>query len=188
MVAGAFPLVKLGVLAIRQISKPIANALKERAKQSPFFRTYICMPPAQIYHWVEVNVKMKMLGLGKPSQVQKLNENAAIDLGAELLGEFTIFVIGAGTLTAEYVRQARKSAQEAQALEDRWNSIENRVEELEFTIEKQRTEIRELTRQTYSFQSKTKNLDNNINENNQSGKGLITKAIEDVSEKLSGKK
>lgn len=47
MVVGAFPVVKLGVLLMKQISKPIANFAKERAKNSPFFRTYICMPPAQ---------------------------------------------------------------------------------------------------------------------------------------------
>lgn len=48
MVVGAFPAAKLGVLAIKQIAKPIANLLKQRAKNSPWFRTYVCMPPAQL--------------------------------------------------------------------------------------------------------------------------------------------
>lgn len=47
MVVGAFPAAKLGVLLLKQISKPIANAMKAKAKDSPFFRQYICMPPAQ---------------------------------------------------------------------------------------------------------------------------------------------
>lgn len=47
MVVGAFPAVKLAVLAFKQLSKPIANVMKERAKNHPFFRKYICMPPAQ---------------------------------------------------------------------------------------------------------------------------------------------
>lgn len=47
MVVAAFPVAKLGALLLRQISKPIASFAKERAKQNPFFRTYICMPPAQ---------------------------------------------------------------------------------------------------------------------------------------------
>lgn len=47
MVVGAFPVAKLGVLLVKQISKPIANLLKARAKNSPFFRVYVCMPPAQ---------------------------------------------------------------------------------------------------------------------------------------------
>lgn len=47
MAIGAFPAAKLGVLAIKQISKPIANVIKSNAKQSPIFRKYVCMPPAQ---------------------------------------------------------------------------------------------------------------------------------------------
>lgn len=47
MVVGAFPAAKLGALLLKQISKPIANVVKNQAKSSPFFRKYICMPPAQ---------------------------------------------------------------------------------------------------------------------------------------------
>lgn len=51
MVAAAFPVAKLGSLVLRQLSKPIANYSKTKAKNSLFFRTYICMPPAQCkYH------------------------------------------------------------------------------------------------------------------------------------------
>lgn len=47
MVIGAFPVAKLGYLFVRQMSKPIANYAKERAKSHPFFRKYVCMPPAK---------------------------------------------------------------------------------------------------------------------------------------------
>ena len=43
MVVGAFPLFKLASLAIKQISKPIANSLKTTAKQSDFFKKYVCV-------------------------------------------------------------------------------------------------------------------------------------------------
>jgi len=42
-----FPLVKLGYLAVKQISKPLANAIKHKAKTTPFLRNYILLPPAQ---------------------------------------------------------------------------------------------------------------------------------------------
>lgn len=42
-----FPLGKLFYLGIKQTTKPIANQLKLAAKQSRFFRKYICSPPAQ---------------------------------------------------------------------------------------------------------------------------------------------
>lgn len=57
------------------------------------------MPPAQLYHYYEVNVKMKLMNVGKPREVVKLNEAMAIDLGAELLGEFVIFFVASVTLT-----------------------------------------------------------------------------------------
>lgn len=44
---GAFPVFKLGALAAKQISKPIANFLKRRAKSNVIFRRFICLPPAQ---------------------------------------------------------------------------------------------------------------------------------------------
>jgi uncharacterized coiled-coil protein SlyX len=192
MVAAAFPLIKLSALAFRQIAKPIANVLKNRAKESPFFRNYICMPPAQAYHWIEVNVKMKMLGLGKPTKVQKLNETMAIELGAELLGETIIFLSAAATIAAEYIRQTRKSAAEALAIEEKWNKVDNRLEELEFTVDKQSTQIRELTQLLYALQSNYNKLINDnkdlvVDRSSTDSKGLIGKAIVEVKEKLSGK-
>jgi len=56
MVVGAFPLAKLGTLLVRQVSKPIANMLIRRAKNYPFFRQYICMPPAQCKYFVSVRI------------------------------------------------------------------------------------------------------------------------------------
>ena len=136
-VPGAFPIIKLAALAIRQVAKPLANVMKEKAKTSPFFKTYICMPPAQFYHWLEVNVKMRMLNLGKPKDVKKLDENAAIDLGADLLGEFMIFGVAAATITLEFMRQSRNAAKAAAELEDRWSDVEDRIDNLEKIVEKQ---------------------------------------------------
>ena len=42
----AFPAMKLGALAIKQISKPIAKAIRVRAVRSPLLRR-IVMVPAQ---------------------------------------------------------------------------------------------------------------------------------------------
>lgn len=154
MVAGAFPIVKLAALALRQISKPIANKLKTRAKTSHFFRTYICMPPAQMYHWMEVNVKMRLLNLGKPSEVSKLNENMAIELGAELLGEAIIFCVAVFSITAEYVRSSRSEKAKVAATEERFQSLENNVEELQFIVEQQNAEIRHLNRVYFALEEK----------------------------------
>lgn len=121
MAVGAFPLAKLALLAMRQLSKPLANWLKVRAKNSPFFRRHVCMPPAQLYHWCEVNVKMRLLNLGKPSAVKPLKEAEAIELGAELLGETLIFSVAAGGIVFEYARQSKNSKIEQDMKEDRYH-------------------------------------------------------------------
>lgn len=156
MAIGAFPLIKLGALALRQISKPLANHLKARAKNSEFFRNKICMPPAQFYHWCEVNVKARMLNLGKPKEVVKLNEQAAIDLGSELIGEMVMFLIASGTILAEYTRQSRKYAEEKNALEMRWTQIESKVDALEEELSSSRAQIKDLDQKLKEREEKGK--------------------------------
>lgn len=70
----------------------------------------------------------------------------ATELGANLLGEIIIFVIGAGVLLLEYQRQARKEAlKEEMALQERLE-LQALLNELAFQAERQDTQIRELTR------------------------------------------
>lgn len=47
---------------------------------------------------------MWILNLGKPVNIPVLSQEMAIELGANLLGETVIFVIGAGLLVFEYNR------------------------------------------------------------------------------------
>ena len=85
MVAGvAFPAAKLGVLVIKQITKPLANSIANRAVKSPFFRNYICIPTANFFHILDVKVRMRILNLGKVTKVKKLDEKKAIDTGAQV--------------------------------------------------------------------------------------------------------
>ncbi|XP_061398758.1 putative OPA3-like protein CG13603 [Musca vetustissima] len=155
MVIGAFPAAKLGVLAIKQVSKPIANIIKSKAKEHPLFRNYICMPPAQLYNWVEVKTKMWALNLGKPVNVPPLTEAMAVELGANLLGEFIIFAIGAGLLIFEYARQTSNEAkkQEKMALEKA--ELTNNLAELTFRLERQDAQLRELTRVLADIESRS---------------------------------
>lgn len=151
MVVAAFPIAKLAALAFRQLSKPLANRIKQGAKSSPFFRTYVCMPPAQLYHWVEVNVKMRILNLGKPSEVPPLNEAMAIELGAELLGEMIIFASAAATLIAEYMRQARNERLRENAKQEKQLCLECEVKDLRLRVEQQEAQIKHLTRLAGTF-------------------------------------
>ncbi|XP_071532928.1 optic atrophy 3 protein homolog isoform X2 [Panulirus ornatus] len=154
-----FPLAKLGTLVIKQVSKPLANIAKSRAKNSHFFRTYVLMPPAQFYHWCEVRMKMYVMNLGRSGQgstIPKLNEDAAIELGANLLGEGVIFAIAASILAFEVSRQKEKEKKKEEMEQEFINSLENRINELTFATEELDTKLRELTRLTYAVQHEVK--------------------------------
>ncbi|KAK4884390.1 hypothetical protein RN001_000661 [Aquatica leii] len=154
MVIGGFPVAKLGALLLRQASKPIANYIIEQAKKSPIFRTYICMPPAQIYNWCEVKTKMWILNLGRPINVPVLSEAMAIELGANLLGEALIFMIAAVILIREYTKSARKEYMKETQRQQEVNTLNNNVKELFFQVQEQHTQIRELLREVYAMQGK----------------------------------
>ena len=55
------PLLKFGALAIRTLSKPVANAIKRRSTNHPRFRAS-CIAFAQFWHRMEVNWSIRLLG------------------------------------------------------------------------------------------------------------------------------
>ena len=88
----AFPLAKLGVLVIKQVTKPLANAIAKRARNIGFFRKCV-LTSANIFHWADVKVRMRILNLGKVTKVPKLDEKKAIDTGAQVIPiQIRIFV------------------------------------------------------------------------------------------------
>ncbi|CAN9511641.1 unnamed protein product [Ophioblennius macclurei] len=155
MVVGAFPIAKLLYLGVRQMSKPVANRIKAGAKRSPFFRTYVCLPPAQIYHWIEMRTKMHIMGF-RGLAIKPLNEEAAAELGAELLGEAIIFLIGGGCMVLEYSRQAANSRRKEEEQNETIASLQTQIGELELKTETLDAQLRELNRQLLSIPVPTK--------------------------------
>lgn len=142
---GAFPAAKLGALLLRQVSKPIANFVKERAKQSPVFRSYVCMPPAQFYNWCEVKMKMYFMNLGTAGKVKPLSETMAIELGSNLLGEGIIFVVAAALLLFEYNRQVRKEQAKEEVRLQELEDLYSTLRDLDLRTEQHNAELRRLT-------------------------------------------
>ncbi|XP_070685684.1 optic atrophy 3 protein homolog [Pempheris klunzingeri] len=150
MVVGAFPIAKLLYLGVRQMSKPVANRIKAGARRSEFFKNYICLPPAQLYHWIEMRTKMRIMGF-RGSTIKPLNEESAAELGAELLGEAIIFLIGGGCMVLEYSRQATNSRRKEEELNESITSLQTQIAELALTTETLDAQLRELNRQLVSF-------------------------------------
>ncbi|KAM3874752.1 optic atrophy 3 protein homolog [Diretmus argenteus] len=145
MVVGAFPIAKLLYLGVRQLSKPLANRIKAGARRSEFFKNYVCLPPAQIYHWIEMRTKMRIMGF-RGSTIKPLNEEAAAELGAELLGEAIIFLVGGGCMVLEYSRQAANSRRKEEELNETITDLQTQLGELALTTEILDAKLREVNR------------------------------------------
>lgn len=155
MVVGAFPIAKLLYLGVRQMSKPVANRIKAGARRSEFFKTYICLPPAQLYHWIEMRTKMRIMGF-KGASVKPLNEEAAAELGAELLGEAIIFFVGGGCMVLEYSRQAANARRKEEELNGTIVSLQTQIAELSLSTETLGAQLREVNRLLLSLPAPTK--------------------------------
>nr|XP_006627592.1 PREDICTED: optic atrophy 3 protein [Lepisosteus oculatus] len=152
MVVGAFPIAKLLYLGIRQMSKPVANRIKAGARRSEFFKNYICLPPANLYHWIEMRTKMRIMGF-RGATIKPLNEEAAAELGAELLGEAIIFLVGGGCMVLEYARQSANTRRKEEELNHTLADLQTQVAELSLASETLDAQLREVNRLLLSLPS-----------------------------------
>ncbi|XP_031241399.1 optic atrophy 3 protein isoform X3 [Mastomys coucha] len=57
-----------------------------------------------MYHWIEMRTKMRIMGFHAEA-IKPLNEDAAAELGANLLGEAIVFATAGSCLLLEFWRQ-----------------------------------------------------------------------------------
>ena len=74
----AFPLLKLGVLVVKQISRPLASRIAKYANKHRVFSDWICIPLAQLVHRAETKVKLASMGITKVTKVPQLKESDAM--------------------------------------------------------------------------------------------------------------
>lgn len=123
------PLIKLGYLLVRTIAKPISSIIKKSAKNDPKFRQ-ICLRVAQIYHQIDVRCRRNLASRTRESnfgEIRPLNEQKAIELGSNFIGEAIIFGIAGTILFFDIARSSRTEAAKKQVLDAR---IENIYEQL----------------------------------------------------------
>lgn len=87
--------------------------------------------------------------MGKATNVKPLNEEMAIDLASEMLGEFIVFAAAAGTIYIEYRRQQNKDHDKEDVQNQRLIELESKIQDLGLQVEQQNTQLRELTRLFY---------------------------------------
>jgi len=134
----AVPVAKLGALLVKTLAKPVAGAIKARAKDHPQFRS-TCIAMAQTYHRLEIQMRRRLYGqVDVDAYIAPLNEQIAVDTAADFLGEGVVFSVAVGVLAFEYGRQSLKEAakearqaEEIRVLQERQLDLAQRINRLE---------------------------------------------------------
>ncbi|CAI4224825.1 unnamed protein product [Auanema sp. JU1783] len=74
-----FPMIQVVMIAARQISKPIADAVLKYGKSHPTFRNKILIPIGRGIARFTTRLRMKNLGLGAPLAPVQISEAAALE-------------------------------------------------------------------------------------------------------------
>ncbi|PVH31327.1 hypothetical protein PAHAL_9G114500 [Panicum hallii] len=127
----ALPVAKLGTLALRTLSKPIASRLKSQAAVHPKFRNFI-IAIAQINHRITTKIQRRIYGHTTDMEIKPLNEQKAVQAATDLIGEAFIFSVQRSARSEARKEEARK--QELEELKQREESLAKELEDLKLKL------------------------------------------------------
>ncbi|KAA8526326.1 hypothetical protein F0562_008471 [Nyssa sinensis] len=134
------PVLKLGTLALKTFSKPIANGLKKDAGLNPKFRQLI-INIAQANHRFTTTIQRRIYGRATDVAIRPLNEEKAVQTAADLLGELFLFSVAGTAIIFEVQRSSRSEArkealhrQELQAMKQQDEDLAREVGFLQHKI------------------------------------------------------
>mmetsp|Transcript_5651 Transcript_5651/g.16803 ORF Transcript_5651/g.16803 Transcript_5651/m.16803 type:complete len:194 (-) Transcript_5651:84-665(-) len=114
----ALPLGKLFGVAIKTVSKPVANQLKSYAKESERFHAFNVALGNKI-HRLQITIFRQSHGDGSShKKVRDLSPDKAMDVAATFIGEAFVFGVAALVTIAEYSRQKVKEGIKARKQEE----------------------------------------------------------------------
>ena len=140
----AFPLAKLGVLLVKQISKPLAKRFANRAKNHRLFRDWVCIPIGQVFHYCEARVKLASLDVvlkRRAVKVPRLSEKDAIEQGSTIMSEALILVTAIAILVYEYKKSREEKKEEEELKKAEREMLKSKLFDLETNIERQSDSI-----------------------------------------------
>jgi hypothetical protein len=126
----ALPVLKLFFLGVKQLSKPVAGFIKNRAKNSPAFKAHV-INAAQLWHRVNVRASQAASNASAEARalrIKPLDEATAVSNFTDILGEGVIYFVAAVALVIEYQMSAEKDAKKAAALELRFKNAESELD------------------------------------------------------------
>jgi hypothetical protein len=148
------PMIKLGGLVARTLTKPLARVVKARSKVHPLLNA-VCGGLGQQQHRLSMKLHMGFRGISNYT-IKPLPPDQAVEQGADLVGELLIFSVALGAASLEYSRSAAsarvkeakqkelqlKEEREMEArfeyLEDQVVWLEDRLEQLTRVLEREK--------------------------------------------------
>ncbi|KAG5579272.1 hypothetical protein H5410_049899 [Solanum commersonii] len=137
------PLLKLGTLALRTLSKPIAARLKKEAGLHPKFRNFI-ISIAQANHRITTTMQRRIYGHATDVGIRPLNEEKAVQAAVDLLGELFVFSVAGAIVVFEVQRNSRSEAKKEELRRQEMEKLRLRDEALEKEIKGLQSKIQEL--------------------------------------------
>lgn len=137
------PLLKLGTLALKTISKPIAARLKAEAGLHPRFRQSI-INIAQANHRFTTTIQRRIYGHATDVEIRPLNEEKAVQAAVDLIGELFVFSVAGAAVIFEVQRSARSEARKEAIRRQEVEELRQRDEELAKEVEVLKRRLQEL--------------------------------------------
>lgn len=113
MAPAAVPLAKLLSLLVKTLAKPMAKQVKHQFVKQPITRSALIWV-GQSTHAVTTRMTIWSSGY-KVRSISKLEEDAALSTGADILSESFIFSVSVGILVYEYNRSSGKEKKKEEA-------------------------------------------------------------------------
>ncbi|KAG7647841.1 hypothetical protein AtNW77_Chr1g0031371 [Arabidopsis thaliana] len=137
------PLMKLGTLAVKTISKPLASQLKHQAKVHPKFRQSI-INFAQRNHRITTQMQRRIYGHATDVEIRPLDEEKAVQAAVDLIGEIFLFGVGGAVVVFEVQRSSRSEARKEEARKQELEELRIKDEELEKQVADLKSKLEEL--------------------------------------------
>ncbi|URD93085.1 Optic atrophy 3 protein (OPA3) [Musa troglodytarum] len=137
------PVVKLGSLVLRTLSKPIASRLKQQTGNYPRFREYI-IGLAQANHRFTTTIQRRLYGQATDVKIRPLNEEKAVQAAADLIGELFVFSVAGAAIIFEVQRSARSEARKEESRRQELEAMKQKEQELAKELELLKVKLDEL--------------------------------------------
>ncbi|KAJ8761492.1 hypothetical protein K2173_001626 [Erythroxylum novogranatense] len=137
------PLLKLGTLAVKTLSKPVANKLKQQATNYPKFRHFI-VSIAQANHRLTTQMQRRIYSHSTDVEIRPLDEQKAVQAAVDLMGDIFVFMVAGAVVIFEVQRSAKSEARKEEMRKQEFEAMRQRDEELAKEVEFLRHKLDEI--------------------------------------------